>query len=173
MSVTGLVAGAAGAAAIGTMAVLLLPPRCGVDGHGPSHSSPLHSLQFVAFVTVIGVFGSVLDSLLGAVLQQSVIDVRTGKVVEAPGGGTVLVEPNSKALSPAAELRSRFGGAPQTASQAVGHVGGGGPATKAAEGEPSRRVFSGRAVLSNNGVNFAMAAATSAVAMAAWTLMGW
>ena len=170
---TGLVAGAAGAAAIGTVAALLLPPACDVDGHGPSHGSPLRSLRFVAFVTAIGLFGSVLDSLLGAVLQQSVIDVRSGKVVEAPGGGTVLVEPSSVVLSPAAELRSRLGHAPQTASQAIGQVGGGRAGTKAAEGEPSRRVFSGRAVLDNNGINFAMAAGTSAVAMAAWTLMGW
>ena len=37
----------------------------------------------------MGTFGSLLDSALGGWLQASVVDVRTGKVVEGAGGQKV------------------------------------------------------------------------------------
>ena len=54
----------------------------------------------MAAVTAWGGLGSLLDSALGGWFQESVVDSRTGKVVEGPGGKRVLVlntrEPASK-----------------------------------------------------------------------------
>ena len=44
---------------------------------------------WVVIISAWGVLGSVLDSILGAWLQASVIDSRTGKVIEGDGGGKV------------------------------------------------------------------------------------
>lgn len=46
-------------------------------------------LLFVAAMTVCGGLGSLLDSFLGGWLQASVVDARTGKVIEGSGGGKV------------------------------------------------------------------------------------
>jgi len=75
-------------------------------------------------LTFMGFLGSVVDSLLGALVQATVTDKKTGRVVEGPGG-----------------IRVRVGGG---------------------EGSRSR---TGRDLLTNNGVNFAMAAITSLLAM--------
>ena len=40
-------------------------------------------------MTIWGTLGSVLDSVLGGLLQASVVDKRTGKVVEGSGGRKV------------------------------------------------------------------------------------
>lgn len=47
-------------------------------------------ILWVFTVTLIGGLGSLVDSVLGAVLQRSVIDVRTGKVIEGDGGKQVI-----------------------------------------------------------------------------------
>ena len=44
-----------------------------------------------AAITVWGALGSLLDSFLGGWLQESVIDRKTGKVVEGQGGRRVLI----------------------------------------------------------------------------------
>lgn len=88
----------------------------------------LHS-QVALLVCVSGVFGSVLDSFLGATVQATVTDRGSGKVVEGPGGQRVKVL------------------------------------------EGGSRVQLGRDILTNNGVNLAMAALTSLFAMGvAWVL---
>ncbi|KAK5121841.1 hypothetical protein LTR85_004716 [Meristemomyces frigidus] len=80
-----------------------------------------------ALLTVMGLMGSVIDSLLGAVVQATVTDRSSGKVVEGPGGRRVKVE------------------------------------------QGGTRTMMGLDLLTNNGVNFAMAALTSLLAMtAAW-----
>lgn len=80
-------------------------------------------------VCLMGVFGSILDSFLGATVQATVTDRGSGKVVEGPGGQRVKV------------------------------LAGG------------SRVQLGRDILTNNGVNLAMAGLTSLLAMAiAWVL---
>lgn len=85
--------------------------------------------RVATLVCVMGVFGSVLDSFLGATVQATVTDRGSGKVVEGPGGQRVQV------------------------------LDGG------------SRVQLGRDILTNNGVNLAMAALTSLFAMGvAWML---
>ena len=46
---------------------------------------------WVLFITLWGCLGSVVDSLLGGWLQASVVDVRSGKVVEGSGGRKVCL----------------------------------------------------------------------------------
>lgn len=85
------------------------------------------NIDTAILVCVMGVFGSVLDSFLGATVQATVTDRGSGKVVEGPGGQRVKV------------------------------LAGG------------SRVQLGRDILTNNGVNLAMAALTSVFAMGvAW-----
>lgn len=78
----GLLWGAAGSAAVtGVAAVMLFvsPPRVAMGNRAG------------AAVVVLGTLGSVVDSLLGAVLQATVTDRKSGRVVEGPGGTRVKV----------------------------------------------------------------------------------
>lgn len=104
----GVLAAGAGSTIIGLISVILLP-YCpsSIDGHGihlsegrahvsfgdsGDHGPPWgirEKALFVAFITAVGVSGSLLDSLLGAVFQKSVVDIRTQKIVEGPNGTTV------------------------------------------------------------------------------------
>ena len=51
-------------------------------------------LAWIFFITIWGGLGSILDSVLGALLQASVVDVKSGKVVEGYGGSHVTSVPN-------------------------------------------------------------------------------
>jgi uncharacterized protein (TIGR00297 family) len=81
------------------------------------------STHVIFLLALAGLAGSIIDSVLGALVQATVTDRTTGKVVEGAGGTRV----------------------------------------KVAEG--GSRARSGRDLLTNNGVNFAMAAITSGLAM--------
>ncbi|KAK3117580.1 hypothetical protein LTR53_000905 [Teratosphaeriaceae sp. CCFEE 6253] len=85
------------------------------------------SSRTAALVTGMGLAGSVIDSVLGALVQATITDKASGRVVEGHGGQRVKVD--------------------------------------------GQRVQRGWDLLTNNGVNFAMAALTSVLAMgSAWAL---
>ncbi|KAF2842191.1 hypothetical protein M501DRAFT_1008187 [Patellaria atrata CBS 101060] len=162
ITLMGLLAGGAGALLIAICAVVLLPFCEDWDMNSKA--------LFAAAVTGVGLAGSLLDSLLGATLQASVVDTRSGKVVEGDGGTKVPVHASgSLNLRKSAKVRSNVVGY-EEGPNAVGKT----PATQSnGEGQSheSRKIEVGRDVLSNNGVNFAMAALTSSVAMGA--VMWW
>lgn len=79
----GLLAGLAGAAIIGAVSLALL-----------SFCSTWHLSQKLALligITLVGAMGSVLDSVLGAWFQATVVERESGKVVENEGGEKVVV----------------------------------------------------------------------------------
>lgn len=138
---TGILAGFAGSVIIGLVSVTLLD-FCDIKGEtyvwsslytstiGHRRNETWHLSERFGFwvaVTIWGTLGSLLDSWLGAVLQASVVDRRTGKVIEGDGGRKVLV--TKKRTAPD------------------------GGKTK----EVSRSIGSGRDVLDNNQINLLMA----------------
>lgn len=126
----GLAAGAGGGAIIAFVSVLITP-FC----HDWTTSE---ILWLFLGMTACGLMGSIIDSVMGGLLQASVIDTVTGKVIEGDGG------------------------------EKVAYLA----ATSKDNGQPGRKVLVGADVLSNNGVNFAMATTMSFVPMAVlWLLV--
>ena len=87
VTTTGLLAGVLGASSIGFTSALLVP-FCSDSGSKFGVDIKSRVLLFLV-VTFWGSLGSVLDSILGGLVQASVIDKRTGKVVEGTGGTKV------------------------------------------------------------------------------------
>ena len=98
VSLVGTLAGFAGAFVIALTSVILIP-FCPVDTtiqgkvfgnksglEGGSGWGLQEKFLWVIAVTVWGGLGSVLDSALGGWFQASVVDGRTGKVIEGTGG---------------------------------------------------------------------------------------
>ena len=102
VTTAGFLAGAFGAFTIAVTSVLLVPfcPRSpGPVGRVLMANEPQgwgweNKLVWIFAVTAWGTLGSVVDSLLGALLQASVVDKRTGKIVEG-SGGTKVSFPNT------------------------------------------------------------------------------
>ena len=91
MTLLGTAAGFLGAFTIALTSALLLP-FCApgtVFNSGTTIWSLQDKLLWVLGITIWGGFGSILDSALGGWFQASVVDVRTGKVVEGAGGKKV------------------------------------------------------------------------------------
>lgn len=97
----GTLAGFAGAFTIALTSVILMPfcsasttVRGKVFGNQPGFEGGSgwawqEKIFWVIAVTVWGGFGSILDSALGGWFQASVVDGRTGKVIEGTGGKKV------------------------------------------------------------------------------------
>lgn len=82
VSAVGLLASIVGAFTIALGSVLLLP-FCNEDW------SVRDRIQWVVVVTLWGTLGSLVDSFLGGLLQASVVDKQSGKIVEGSGGRKV------------------------------------------------------------------------------------
>lgn len=135
----GLLAGLLGSMII-VVAAMFFVPFCDGARDGGASWTEAQSRAFVLGLTAWGALGSVLDSLLGGLLQRSVRDERTGRIVEGEGGERVLVSPSQ--------------------GRNVGQVAKG-----AGDQKPSRVVESGWDILDNNDVNFLMAFTMSIGAM--------
>ena len=103
VSLTGTLAGFGGAFIIALTSLSLLP-FCNADSsiagqlsgskpglEGGSGWGWQEKVYWVIAVTLWGGLGSVLDSALGGLFQESVIDSRTGKVIEGTGGKKVSI----------------------------------------------------------------------------------
>jgi uncharacterized membrane protein len=184
VTITGIGAGLIGSLVIAATATVLIPfCAAGGDREGKglfaTHGWALgDQITFMLSIAAIGLGGSLLDSVLGAVLQASVVDVRTGKVIEGEGGGKVLVHASSLHLKQRQKVADKAG---LSSGDAVIDTSGSDlrsrktprsvQATGQAEHHESRRIATGVDVLSNNGVNLLMAATMSAVSIvgSAWT----
>lgn len=101
VSLTGTLAGFVGGAIIGISSLVLLP----FCNSGESYWDLAQRLQFAMAITVWGGMGSLVDSLLGGWLQASVVDRRTGKVVEGLGGKSVPYHDRDSAVKDKPESR--------------------------------------------------------------------
>ena len=116
----GIVASALGAAIISSGATATLP-LCSRQWTDPAQ------IILVLVTISVGTVGALVDSLLGAWCQASVVDIPSGKIVEASGGGKVTFSGQ----------HSKY----QVAGKEVGKV------------EEKRKMLIGTDLLSNNGVN--------------------
>lgn len=122
VTVDGLAYGALGSALltlVAGLAIFLARPKEVVDA------------MTAGLLVACGLAGSVIDSFLGALVQATVTDNRSGKVVEGAGGQRVKVLPHGS------------------------------------------RVQIGTDLLTNNGVNFVMAALASLLAMSLAYIFDW
>ena len=89
ISAVGVGASALGAFFIG-LALLTGTPLC------KGQWSMLEKSDLVAGIMIVGVLGGLLDSLLGAWCQASVVERKSGKVIEGEGGVKVVIERNQE-----------------------------------------------------------------------------
>ena len=85
MTAAGLGAGLLGSFTVALTSAIILP-FC------PDRSGIQDRALWTVAMSVWGLLGSVLDSVLGGLLQASVVDKRSGKVVEGSGGRKVSFE---------------------------------------------------------------------------------
>lgn len=174
VTATGLGAGLLGAFILSATSMLFLP-FC-------RNWNITEKITYTLGLTAAGFSGTILDSLLGALFQASVVDIHSGKVVEGEGGRKVLVHGSTPLhLRKSGKIRSKISsyqegkdGIPKTsgldvaasiqASEAMQKAGASGNAVFDGQHE-SRRVEVGSDMLDNNAVNILMAALASVGAM--------
>jgi uncharacterized membrane protein len=94
VTVYGLMAGFLGSLIIVTTSMALIPfchPKSATGVRDPNGWNLMSRQRFTFAMAIWGALGSVLDSFLGGWLQQSVVDTRSGRIVEGEGGKRVLV----------------------------------------------------------------------------------
>ncbi|KAL9082526.1 MAG: hypothetical protein Q9159_006352 [Coniocarpon cinnabarinum] len=135
VTLLGIAASGLGACVVTGVYVSLIPLCAGQWDAGEQITLALGTIA-------VGTVGALLDSVLGAWFQASVVDVPSGKIVENAQGGKVVFRTAD--------------GSYQVAGKQVGRV------------EEKRKLVMGRDMLSNNGVNIVtgicMAVGTMAVA---------
>ena len=190
VTLTGLAAGLLGSMIIVVTSMLFVPfcneSTSGKLGGGKPWTLPQRNILMFA-LTIWGALGSVLDSVLGAVFQRSVRDVRSGRIVEGEGGERVLVssparksEHNLKRAEVKATVYSgegkraveKTGGSALDDAEGVDRYDPKDKHRKSSFGDerPSRVVESGWDILDNNDVNFLMASSMSlgSMVIASW-----
>jgi uncharacterized membrane protein len=185
----GLAAGLFGSLLMVTTSIFFLPVCSDTmdSSTGGETNATLWTMErrrlFMAGLVVWGTLGSLLDSVLGALFQRSVKDVRSGKIVEGDGGTRVLVSSESDTLMSATVKSAVLHGEGMDAvEQTDATVGTSGrpsddghsrydPRDKHrvstfGDAKPTRVVESGLDLLDNNDVNFLMALTMSIGGMA-------
>ncbi|KKZ65460.1 pyruvate formate lyase activating enzyme [[Emmonsia] crescens] len=188
VTLAGLLAGALGAFIIGVTSLIL--PFCPVNSEVGLTKSGFEGGEawgwrekafWIVAVTIWGTLGSVLDSILGGLLQASIVDKRTGKIVEGAGGRKVLVHPGESIITGLEEPSNREGSRIRVAED-IANILTTGPSLRKRRssslgGPPdfeheSRKIESGHDLLDNNQVNLLMAAIMSVSAMVVtWYVM--
>ena len=190
----GLVSGLLGSLIIvtATMALIPLCPPSTAFLRGKDTGWDFRKqMRFTIAMTFWGALGSLLDSFLGGWLQQSVVDTRTGRVIEGEGGRKVLVSKAGKSSmhyqaradvkaalldgegkSSVAILPTEFEENMDIKMGATNKYDAKVKFKKPSFGneKPSRKVESGLAILDNNEVNFLMALTMSigSMGIASW-----
>ncbi|KAG6187236.1 hypothetical protein E4U36_008259 [Claviceps purpurea] len=156
VTLLGLAAGFLGSMVIVVASMVFLPTCTGGEAWTLAQRR-----TFMLGMVVWGALGSVLDSVLGAVLQRSVRDVRSGRIVEGEGGSRVLVSAPAAGRAPAGGENDESEDGKNKDTPGNSSVG---------DRRPSRMVESGWDILDNNDVNFLMASTMSlgAMGLAAW-----
>lgn len=90
VTATGLLAGVFGAFTVAITSAVLLPFNLSGRPNGGDGLYVKERAMWTLAMTVWGALGSILDSVLGSLVQASVVDKTTGKVVEGSGGKKVL-----------------------------------------------------------------------------------
>lgn len=165
VTLMGLAAGLFGSLVIVTAATLFLP-MCSegtmdyLGGGIPWLMTQRR--EFMGLMIIWGALGSVLDSILGAMFQRSVKDVRSGKIVEGEGGQRVLV---SSALDESLKATG-ITTADEDKSSGKHDLKNKHRRPSYGDERPSRITENGLDWLDNNDVNFLMAVMMSVGAMA-------
>ena len=166
VTVYGTAAGLCGSCITSVIAVILLPDmyrRSAVikaETTGTESLSPISRLNLFLFFTIVGFAGTIVDSLLGAVFQASVVDTRTGKVIEGEGGRNVIVHRDSAlsiAIMTGEMKRTKVDNSAEQRKVPYPHD----DELSGYARRESRRIENGQDVLDNNAVNLLMAGVVS------------